>query len=219
MDLTASWPMILGVSAETLAAFTAMSILIEITPGPNMTWLAVVAATEGRRTGYAAVLGVMLGLAAIGLAASVGLAGAIAASPVLYQGLRWAGVCYLLWLAWDAWRDAADFDGTVIGPDDTLRYFRRGFVSNVLNPKAALFYVSVLPAFVVAARPIIAQTMVLTLVYVAVATVIHVGIVTLAGTARRFLDQPRRARVLRRALSLALVGIAVWVAWATRAGG
>ncbi|MGL5010530.1 MAG: LysE family translocator, partial [Paracoccaceae bacterium] len=87
MDLTA------------ITAFTVAAVAIELTPGPNMVWLAIVAATDGRRAGYAAVAGVALGLAVIGVAAAYGLAALVAGSPVAYQVLRWAGVAYLLWLA------------------------------------------------------------------------------------------------------------------------
>ncbi len=83
----------------TLAAFAVTSLIIELTPGPNMAYLALIAATEGRRPGYAAVAGVALGLGALGLAAAVGLSALIAEAPVVYQAIRWAGVAYLLWLA------------------------------------------------------------------------------------------------------------------------
>jgi threonine/homoserine/homoserine lactone efflux protein len=89
-----------------LPAFVVASALIELTLGPNMAWLALVAATDGRRPGFAAVAGVALGLGLIGIAAAFGLAALIAAKPALYDALRWGGVIYLLWLAWDGWRDA-----------------------------------------------------------------------------------------------------------------
>ena len=207
-----------GVPPETLAAFALAAMLIELTPGPNMTWLAVVAVAEGRRKGYAAVAGVCLGLAVIGVAASFGLAALVAGNPALWQALRWAGIAYLIWLAYEAWSDADGHEDHTAG-DGLSLYFRRGLVTNLLNPKAALFYVAVLPAFTTAAAPVIPQTLALTAIYVAIATAIHAGIVTLAGSARALLTDPGKSRAVRRFLALALFGVALWFAWTTRSRG
>jgi threonine/homoserine/homoserine lactone efflux protein len=89
------------ISFETLASFALMSFVIELTPGPNMAYIAVLSAGQGRRAGYAATLGIALGLLVIGLAAAFGLAALISSSRLFYEVLRWGGVAYLLWLAWD----------------------------------------------------------------------------------------------------------------------
>lgn len=197
-----------------LAAFALTATAIELTPGPNMVWLAIVATTDGRRAGFAAVAGVALGLSVIGIAAALGFAAVIAASPIAYQVLRWAGVGYLLWLAWDGWRDADDIAEPTEADASLLRYFQRGLVTNLLNPKAFVFYVAVLPGFLPAPASL-PDSLTLTVVYVAVATAIHASIVALAGTARDWLVQGRRAVTLRKVLALALVAVAIWVAWKT----
>ncbi|MGL5008649.1 MAG: LysE family translocator, partial [Paracoccaceae bacterium] len=144
-----------------------------------------------------------------------GLAALVAGSPVAYQVLRWAGVAYLLWLAWDGWRDAG------VAPEDLdlgaslVRYFQRGLVTNLLNPKAFVFYVAVLPGFLPLTAGL-ADTLTLTAIYVGVATVIHAAIVTGAGAARDWLSVAGRAITVRRVLSLTLVGVAAWVVWQTR---
>jgi threonine/homoserine/homoserine lactone efflux protein len=205
-----------GLSPETIAGFALTSAIIEMTPGPNMTWLAVVAATEGRRAGYAAVAGVCLGLAVIGLAAAFGMATVIADYPAVYQALRWAGVLYLLWLAWDAWRDAGAAEEPEAGQE--TRFFWRGLVTNLLNPKAALFYLAVLPGFVLPGADALTDTVTLTLIHVAIATLIHAGIVTLAGAARGLLESPDHERLVRRILAVALALVAVWFAISSQAG-
>ncbi|MCU9850222.1 LysE family translocator [Defluviimonas sp. WL0024] len=207
--------MIDGLAPGSFAAFLVTSAVIELTPGPNMAWLAIVAAGEGRRPGYAAVAGVALGLGIVGIAAALGLATMVAASPLAYQALRWGGVLYLLWLAWDGWRDAGD--GIAHLPDRAPlgRYFRRGLITNLLNPKAAVFYIAVLPGFADPAGVVLVETLTLSMAYVAVATAIHAAIVTAAGLARRVLDDPARSRMVRRALSLTLAGIALWFAWSS----
>ena len=199
----------------TCALFALTSTLIELTPGPNMAYLAIVGVSQGRKPGYAAVAGVSLGLAIVGLAAALGLAAVINASPLLYQGLRWGGVIYLLWLAYDGWRDAGEeIEHAPLGSSNAL-YFRRGLITNLLNPKAAVFYIAVLPGFVEPAGAVMPQTLILSATYVAAATLIHTAIVTAAGAARPVLEDPRRSKIVRRALSIALALVAVWFAWKT----
>lgn len=193
-----------------LLAFALTSFLIELTPGPNMAYLALVAATEGRRQGYAAVAGVALGLAVLGLAAALGLAAVIEGSPFAYQLLRWLGVGYLLWLAWEAWQGAEKAEGSGETGVSLARYFQRGLVTNLLNPKAALFFVAVLPGFLPLA-PGLGDTLTLSAVYVIVATLVHGGLVAVAGAAQVWLGDPRRAGQVRRAMALALVGVAIWM--------
>ena len=202
----------MGLTLASWAAFVLTCAAIELTPGPNMGYLAIVGATDGRRSGYAAVAGVALGLALVGLAAALGLAAAITASPLLFQALRWAGVAYLFWLAWDGWRDAEDPVAHAPGGASLALYFRRGLITNLLNPKAAVFYIAMLPGFVVPGAPVLPQTLILSATFVAIATTIHLVIVTLAGAARPLLEDPRRSRVVRRTLSVALALIAVWFA-------
>lgn len=209
--------MIDAAMAGNLLSFAMTCMVIELTPGPNMGYLAVLSATKGRRAGFAAVAGVALGLAVVGIAAALGLAAAISASPLLYEALRWGGILYLLYLAWDGWRESGaplDASPSLKGAD--AKYFTRGLVTNLLNPKAALFYVAILPRFVDATQPVVLQTVLLSLVFVAIATGIHVGVVTLAGTADRFMQDDRNRRIVGRALSLLLAAIAVWFAWSTQ---
>lgn len=188
-------------------AFTVASILIELTPGPNMTYLAIVSASRGRASGFATVAGVATGLALIGIAGALGATALIQASPVLYEALRWAGFLFLLYLAWDAWIASPQTDGST---QEFSRFFKRGFLTNVLNPKAAVFYVTVLPSFTDADKPVLAQTLLLTAIYVAVATAIHLLIVIAAGALTPILTDERRERIVRRVLAVLLACVALW---------
>ena len=199
---------------DTILAFALASFLIELTPGPNMSYLAIVTLREGRRAGFATVAGVAIGLALIGAAAAAGVTALINASPVLFQVLRFAGIAFMLWLAWDAWRDPDDDECAVDHPDS--RHFWRGFVTNVLNPKAAAFYVTVLPTFIVPGAVVASATATLTAVYVAVATAVHGAIVVLAGTLRPFFGGEYE-RITRRVLAVLLALVAVWFGWKTSA--
>lgn len=194
---------------SSLVAFLVTSLLIELTPGPNMGYLAVVAIRQGRAAGFAAVAGVALGLTIIGTAAALGVATLIVSSDKIYNGLRIAGVLFLLYLAWEGWQGSEKEEKGVAG---LKAQFLRGLINNLLNPKAALFYIAVLPNFVDVAKPVVPQTLILTAAYVTVATTIHLVIIMAASSIRPFLSDNKRERNVRRCLSLALAAFAVWFA-------
>jgi len=206
------------IAPSTLLAFALTCAVIEITPGPNMAWLAALSLSRGWRIGLTAVAGVALGLSAYGIAASLGVAAIIGNSTLLYEALRWGGVAYLLWLAWDAWSTADEIttDHAVVGDHERASAFRRGLITNLLNPKAAVFYVAMLPDFVnVGAGRIAAQTLTLSAIYVVIATLIHAGIVMSAAQLRTIIVDPAKVRRIRRGLALALAAIAIWFAFST----
>jgi threonine/homoserine/homoserine lactone efflux protein len=202
----------------SLLAFALTCTIIEITPGPNMAYLAALSLSRGWRTGLSAVAGVALGLSVYGIAAALGVAAIIENSTLLYQALRWGGVVYLLWLAWDAWSSVDDIATNETSGQNHERAsaFRRGLITNLLNPKAAVFYVAVLPEFLdPGAGRMTTQTLTLSAIYVAIATLIHAGIVLSASRLRTIIVKPAQVRLIRRALALALIVIAIWLAWST----
>jgi threonine/homoserine/homoserine lactone efflux protein len=201
-----------------LLAFALTSLVIEVTPGPNMTYLAALSLSSGRRTGLAAVAGIAMGLATYGIVAALGLAAVIDNSPLLYGILRWGGVAYLLWLAWEAWSSERETSPEAADDPNSEPWiaFQRGLITNLLNPKAAVFYVAVLPEFIrPGAGPVMSQTLALSAIYVSIATAIHAGIVVLAGTLQSTIATPANRRTVRRLLALALAGIAIWFALTT----
>lgn len=206
------------IELSTLLTFVVTCAIIEITPGPNMAYLAALSLSRGWRTGLAAVAGVALGLAVFGVAAALGVAAVIESSTFLYETLRWGGAVYLLWLAWDAWSTADDIAAEDMPDDHHARIsgFRRGLITNLLNPKAAVFYIAVLPEFLnPAVGRVAAQTLALSAVYVTIATLIHAAIVVFASRLRDMIVRPDRVRRVRRGLALALAAVAVWLAWSS----
>ncbi len=197
-----------------MLGFLLTSLLLEVTPGPNMTYLATVAASRGRDAALMAVAGVAFGLLSIGVLSAVGLAELLNAAPLAYTALRYGGIVYMLYLAWAIWNGAGQ--GTAL-EDAGFSSFRRGLFVNVLNPKAALFYVSVLPEFIVPSRgSVLVQNLQLVLIYVLVATTVHTSIVLLAAKLRSaslFADKDKQ---IARVMALSLVGVAAWLAWDTR---
>ena len=160
-------------------------IAIELTPGPNMTWLSILSITAGKRAGLMATAGVATGLLTIGLAAALSAASLIASSTLAYEVLRWAGVGYLSYLAWGIWQGRSE-TGTETKISDTS-FFRMGLITNLLNPKAALFYLTIPAQFVTSGSPPLASLLMLIVIYVATATLIHIAIVLFAGQAGKWL--------------------------------
>ena len=206
------------VDPSVVGPFLIAVALIELTPGPNMGWLAIVSLSQGRTAGLAAVAGITLGLTLWMVAAAFGLTEVVLLWPALYQTIRWAGVGFLLWLAWDAWRSTGD--GADAAPVETRRraLFRRGLIGNLLNPKAALLYVVLLPGFIRPAQgPLLAQALTLGSLHVVVSVVVHSVIVLTAARAGGALLTRAQGPRMRAAMALGLVAVAVWTAWETRA--
>lgn len=205
----------LPIDPAVLAPFLMAVVLIELTPGPNMGYLAALSASAGRRAGLLAVLGVTFGLSIYMLAAVAGVAELIAQAPMFYQALRWAGVAYLLYLAWEAWRGAGETSPVHAAADQ--KPFLRGLLANLLNPKAAIFYVTLLPGFIAAGRaPFWAQALVLGSAHIVISIIVHGAIVLAAARAGAMLAKAGRMATLRRVLAVGIALIAVWLAWDTR---
>jgi len=194
-----------------LFAFVLTSLIIEMTPGPNMAYLALLGASRGRLAGFCAVLGVALGLALLGIAVGLGGGSLLLNNRVVYESLRWAGALYLCWLAFDSWRDAWQPIETVPISRSHFVHFRRGFITNLLNPKAALFFIAMVPEFTHGPAPSAQELAILISVYVGVATLVHGLIVVLAGGLQSFLAAPRRREMAGNIFAVLLLAIAIWL--------
>ncbi|WP_292942197.1 LysE family translocator [Novosphingobium sp.] len=187
-----------------LTGFALAVLLIELTPGPNMAWLAGLAATEGKRSGLSAVAGVALGLLANGVLAALGLATLLTAMPALLHGLRLAGAAMMVWLAIEAWRGAEKAPP----PTATRRAFATGALLNLLNPKAYLFFVVVAPEFLGGRTLGLTEALTLALVSTAIATAIHLAIVLAGSRAQAWLADPARTKWVRRGFAVVMLGVA-----------
>ncbi|MEO9601073.1 LysE family translocator [Parasphingorhabdus sp.] len=197
--------------APMLPSFLLVVLLLELTPGPNMGWLALLSASEGKRAGFAATAGIGLGLAIIAAASALGLAQLAQQSALVFDLLRYAGSGFLLWLAWEAWVGEREVSPSAIHKSDSpVRYFRRGLIINLLNPKAAAFFIVVLPGYIDAGQSVAVQTLQLSATYVAIATMVHLLIVLFAGWAHGWLTSSPYARYVRRGFAVMLALIAIW---------
>ncbi|MGL4974894.1 MAG: LysE family translocator, partial [Bosea sp. (in: a-proteobacteria)] len=131
--------------------------------------------------------------------------------PYASQVLRWAGVAYLFWLAYEAWRGTNDVSEGEMAPS-----FWRGLTVNLLNPKAAMFYVAVLPLFLQPADVGLGPQLWLTALYVTIATAVHTGLVLGAASLRGLFVDGERLVLFRRAAAIMMGCVALWFAWETR---
>jgi len=145
----------------TLWAFMAASLVMYLTPGADMMFTIASGISGGPKAGLATTVGVILGLVAHITLAAAGLAVLIAASPTALLAIRYAGAAYLVVLAHQAWT-AKPVSEESEGRANTLRAVRRGFLTNILNPKIILFILAFLPQFTTAeAGPIWQQIVIL----------------------------------------------------------
>jgi threonine/homoserine/homoserine lactone efflux protein len=199
-----------------LALFAGAALLMVLTPGPNMIYLISRSICQGRKAGVISLLGVIVGFLVHMFAAALGLTALFMAVPFAYELLKWVGAAYLLYLAWQAVKPGARsaFEARELPDDGPIKLFAMGFLTNVLNPKIAVFYLSIFPLFVsVDHGSVFAQSVELGLTQVTVSFLINLGITLAAsGLARWFVENPRRLALQRYFMGTVLAGLAVRLA-------
>ncbi|MDX6515425.1 MAG: hypothetical protein QOH73_1091 [Gaiellaceae bacterium] len=205
----------------SLLGIAAVALGLVLTPGPNMIYLVSRSITQGRRAGLISLLGVAAGFFVYLVAATAGIATVFALVPPLYTALKLAGAAYLLWLAWKAVRPGGEsaFAPRPLPVDPPRRLFAMGLLTNLLNPKIAILYVSLLPQFVDPARGHVAeQTLFLGLTQIAIALTLNAAIVLTAGTVAAFLGRrPAWLRAQRYLMGSVLAGLGLRIAAERRA--
>lgn len=202
--------------AKDLALFAVAALIMVLTPGPNMIYLLSRSLSQGRRAGVISLFGVAAGFLVHMFAAALGLTALFMTVPLAYDLLKWLGAAYLLYLAWAAVRPgaASPFQARQLPPDSPARLVFMGFMTNALNPKIAVFYLSVFPQFV---RPdrgsVLGQSIELGLVQIAVSFTVNLLIVVSAARlAAWFARNPLWLAVQRFAMGFVLAGLALRLA-------
>ena len=195
---------------DVLVAFTLAAGLLTITPGLDTALVLRTAAVERPRRAMLAGAGICLGCLAWGMATAVGLGALITLSRLAYSALRLAGACYLIVLGVQMLRRTAPHIAVAADPPErAARWFTRGLLTNLLNPKVGVFYVTFLPQFVPAGVSVTGFTMLLAGIH-ATEGILWFALLTLAsrplGT---WLDRPRVAWTIDRATGVMLVGFGV----------
>ena len=176
----------------TLLAFLAASVVLAITPGPDMTLFISRALSDGRAAGFACVAGAMTGITVHTLMVALGLSALVVASPTAFFALKAVGAAYLMWLAIQAIRQGSSLSLPAAGPSGRglVTNWAQGLGVNLLNPKIILFFMTFLPQFVAASDPHITGKLIfLGMFFVVASTPIVIGIVLgahgLAGWLKR----------------------------------
>jgi threonine/homoserine/homoserine lactone efflux protein len=204
-----------GLGVERLWLFALAVMLLALTPGPVWVYLLSRTLTQGRRAGYFSLLGVAAGVVVHVLLAALGISVVLLAEPLPFDAIRLAGAAYLLWLAINTLRGGGmSFTPQPLDPVPDRVLFRQAMVAALLNPKVAVFYLSLFPQFVEpAAGPVFAQSLVLGVVHLAVSTLVDGLLVTVAGLlAAWFATRPLWLKMQRWLLGTAFGALAVWLA-------
>jgi threonine/homoserine/homoserine lactone efflux protein len=193
----------------------AVALAMVLTPGPNMMYLVSRSITQGRRAGVISLFGVALGNLFYLTATNLGLSAMFVVVPEAYLAVKLAGAAYLGWLAVKALRGGVSvFQPTRMERDSPRRLFTMGLVTNLLNPKIAVMYLSLIPQFV---RPgaghVLLQGILLGAVQITVAFAVNLLIVLTAGTIAVFLaGRPVWLRAQRYFMGTVLGALAVRLA-------
>lgn len=178
------------ISLTAASAMALVALGMVLTPGPNMMYLVSRSISQGRRAGMVSLAGTAVGFVIYMTMANVGLAAVFVVVPWLYMALKIAGAAYLLWLAYKALRPGGTsvFDTRDLPPDSASKLFRMGLVTNLLNPKAAIMYLALIPQFVDhSTGSVIAQGFQLGAVQIVVSMAVNAAIIVAAGSIALFL--------------------------------
>jgi len=154
--------------SQALLLFVIAGLVLNFTPGPDLLYITARSLGQGWRAGAASAFGIGAGCLVHTAAAALGISVLLRASPIAYDAIRLAGAAYLIYLGVQALRQRAIVTDVTALPADPLRkVFWQGFVTNVLNPKVALFFLAFLPQFADPARGAFAlQVLVLGLIFI-----------------------------------------------------
>jgi threonine/homoserine/homoserine lactone efflux protein len=210
---------VFGLPVERLGLFAFAVLLLVLTPGPVWIYLISRTLAQGRRAGYFSLLGVIAGVIVHVLLAALGLSVVLLAIPLAFDAIKLAGAAYLLWLAVSTLRGGGmnvEAQPLAAVPDRVL--LRQGFIASTLNPKVAVFYLSLFPQFIgPGAGSVFAQSLVLGVVHVGISTLFDGLLVTIAGAlATWFAARPLWLRTQRWFLGGAFGVLAVWLALTPR---
>jgi threonine/homoserine/homoserine lactone efflux protein len=206
-----------------LVGFLVVATVLTIIPGADMALVARNVLTYGRRAGYVTTVGICAGLVVHALASAVGLSAILMTSATLFSAVKLVGAAYLVALGVTSLRRAlipSAFDG--LGPDrasgrsSTTHALVQGFLSNLLNPKVALFYLTLLPQFIRPGDPVLARSLLLASLHVAVGLLWLAVYAYFLGRLGEVLRRPRVRRALEGVTGALLIGLGARLAWDRR---
>ncbi len=201
------------IDTHDLLIFSGAALVMALSPGPNMIYLISRSLCQGRRAAIISWLGVVLGFTVHMCSAAVGLTALFMAVPLGYDILKIAGATYLLWLAWQAVRPGATspFELKKLADESPRKLFVMGLLTSVLNPKFAIFYLSVLPQFISPENgSVLLQSLTFGIVQIVIGSTVNLLItLSAARMALWFAGHPAWLSVQRYFMGLVLGGLAL----------
>ena len=185
---------------QSLLAFLVAASILTVTPGLDTALVLRTAAVNGPRPAIFAALGIGLGCLVWGAGVSLGLGALLAASEFAYLVLKWAGAAYLLWLgAGLLLRPRREMGSGAAAPaQDAAQALRRGLLTNLLNPKVGVFYVTFLPQFVPAGASVAGFSFLLAAIHVLLGMAWFALLIAATVPLGRALARPRVLRAIDR---------------------
>jgi threonine/homoserine/homoserine lactone efflux protein len=206
------------VSLELYLAFVLATVVLMLTPGPNMALTVANSLAHGPRRALLTVAGASSGLVVHLVIVTIGLGWLTALLADWLEVLRWVGVAYLLWLGWMEWRARPVLlDPAAVPRAPAFRLWAQGFLVCLTNPKVLLFCAAFFPQFVVRGGSLLLQMTVLGATFIAIGFACDSTCAALAGRMRRGLADLRRVRLRHRITGTLLIGTGVGLALARRA--
>jgi threonine/homoserine/homoserine lactone efflux protein len=205
---------------EKTAFFTFLfaAFMLNIAPGPDMLYVIGRSLGQGRKAGIVSALGIFVGCWAHILAAAFGIAALLRSSPIAFNMVRYAGAAYLVYLGIKMLVQRGNLAAQQLKPDSLAAIFRQGVITNVLNPKVALFFLAFLPQFIDARRgSVVWQILLLGLIFNVGGTVVNLGVAYAGGTLGELLRRNARfARLQQWFTGLVFIGLGARLAWQRR---
>jgi threonine/homoserine/homoserine lactone efflux protein len=198
--------------------FLVAALMLNIAPGPDMLYVIGRSVGQGRRAGVVSALGIFAGCWFHIVAAAAGIAALLRSSPLAFSIVRYAGAAYLLYLGVKIILQRTHLETRELPRESLRNIFRQGVITNVLNPKVALFFLAFLPQFVDGARGSVAlQILFLGLIFDAGGTVVNLVVAYAGGAAGELLRRsPRLARIQKWFTGLVFIGLGARLAWQRR---
>ncbi|PWC11881.1 LysE family translocator [Brenneria corticis] len=201
---------------SSMIAFGFVALGMVLTPGPNMVYLISRSLCQGRTAGLISLSGVALGFVFYMFCAAFGITALIITIPYAYDALRIGGAAYLLYLAWQAIKPGghSPFQVRELEKDSPCKLFMMGFITNLLNPKIAIMYLSLLPQFINAEHgSVLTQSLALGFIQIIISVSVNAVIAVSAGTIAIFLTGRPVWMVMQRWLmGTVLAGLALRMA-------
>ena len=199
-------------------AFLVAAFALNLAPGPDMLYVIGRSVGQGRRAGIVSSLGVFVGCWVHILAAAFGIAALLRSSPVAFNVVRYAGAAYLIYLGIRMLAQKANLISEPLKAESLTSIFRQGAITNVLNPKVAIFFLAFLPQFIDARRGSVAfQIVLLGLIFNVGGTLVNLAVAYAGGTLGELLRRNQSlARLQRRFTGLIFVGLGLRLAWHRR---